>query len=384
MAFLYDSFGQRYEIADEDTLDLIDEMSGNLLLHFDRSGRTGIHLRNTFGYGEEAVRNDFLGTVDRTWGRLDLRLEEDLRYKNYNENSTFTLSSNYWVSRSRLRLRWALSESWRLAFDERWEITEVADRNRYNYDYRRADHGVELQHNFGFFSSLRGGYLFGTRAVPDSSVIDYQRQALTVGWVQEMGRHSFSMDHIFERRTYGDPRVRSHYNDWQGNVAGTLILRERLRLRPVYRVWLVEYDQPDSIFANSTEQSLEILLEGDLGPRTSLGVGPRAETRRSQSIFERSYDQLGLKGSIAVFAGTQFWLQFTNEIGVRKHLGGTTDSIDFFTDYIFNWTTLYLSWRFLRQASLDSFLSLNPESHEDAANNTTTLLLSASLTWHLR
>jgi hypothetical protein len=277
-----------------------------------------------------------------------------------------------------------LSESWRLAFDERWEITEVADRNRYNYDYRRADHGVELQHNFGFFSSLRGGYLFGTRAVPDSSVIDYQRQALTVGWVQEMGRHSFSMDHIFERRTYGDPRVRSHYNDWQGNVAGTLILRERLRLRPVYRVWLVEYDQPDSIFANSTEQSLEILLEGDLGPRTSLGVGPRAETRRSQSIFERSYDQLGLKGSIAVFAGTQFWLQFTNEIGVRKHLGGTTDSIDFFTDYIFNWTTLYLSWRFLRQASLDSFLSLNPESHEDAANNTTTLLLSASLTWHLR
>ena len=384
LAFLYDSFGQRYEIADEDTLNLVDEMSGNLLLRFERLGRTGITLRNTFGYGEEAVRNDFFGTLDRDWGRLDLRLEEDFRYKNYNENSAFTLSSTYWVSRSRLRLRWNLSESWRLAVDERWEVTEVRDRTRYNYDYRRADHGVELQHNFGFFSSVRGGYIFGTRAVPDSSVIDYERQAVTLGWLQELGRHSLSMDHIFERRTYGDPLVRSHYVDWQGNISGTLALREKLRLRPLYRIWLVEYDQPDSVFADGTEQSFELLLEGDLGPRTILGVGPRAETRRTESLFERSYDQLGLKGSISVFAGTRFWMQFTNEIGVRKHLAGTADSEDFFTDYIFNWTTLYLSWRFVRQASLDSFLSLNPESHEDAANNTTTLLLSASMTWHLR
>lgn len=384
VAFLYDSFGQRYEIANRDTLDLVNEMSGNLVLRFDRLGRTGINLRNTFGYGEEAVRNDFLGSLRRQWGRLDLRLEEDFRYKNYSSQSAFTLSSTYWVSRSRVQLRWALSESWRLAVDERWEVTEVQDRTRFNYDYRRADHGVELQHNFGFFSMLRGGYIFGTRAVPDSSVIDYERHALTVGWLQELGRHSFSMDQIFERRSYGDPRVRSEYVDWQGNISATIALRDKLRLRPVYRIWLVNYDHPDSVFANGSEQSFEVLLEGDLGPRAILGVGPRAETRRSESLFERSYDQLGVKGSISVFAGTRFWMQFTNEIGVRKHLPVTTDSQDFFTDYIFNWTTLYLSWRFLRQASLDSFLSLNPESHEDAANNTTTLLMSASLTWHLR
>jgi len=384
LAFLYDSFGQRYEIADEDTLDLVDEMSGNLVLSLDRTGRTAINLRNTFGYGEEAVRNDFLGSLRRTWGRLDLRLEEDFRYKNYNANSAYLLSSTYWVSRSRAQLRWKLSDSWRLAFDERWELTDVQERSRYNYDYRRADHGVELQRNFGFFSMLRGGYIFGTRAVPDSTVIDYERHAVTVGWLQELGRHSLSMDQIIERRTYGDPSVRSHYLDWQGNVSGTLVLRDKLRLRPVYRLWVVEYDQPDSVFANSSEQSLEVLLEGDLGPRTSLGVGPRLETRRTESLFERSYDQLGLKGSISVFAGTRFWLQFTNEIGVRKHLDVARDTQSFFTDYIFNWTTVYLSWRFLRQASLDSFLSLNPESHEDAANNTVTLLMSASLTWRLR
>ena len=121
-----------------------------------------------------------------------------------------------------------------------------------------------------------------------------------------------------------------------------------------------------------------------MGPSTIIGIGPRIESRRTSSLFERSYDQLGLKGTISVFAGSTFWMQFTNEIGVRKHLRGTTDSEDFFTDYIFNWTTVYLSWRMFPSASLDTFLSLNPESHEDAANNTTTLLLSSSLTWHLR
>jgi len=384
LAFLYDSFGQRYEIADEDTLDLVDEMSSNLMLQLMRRGRTNVELRNTFGLGEEALRNDFFGALRHDWTRFDLRIEEDFRYKNYNENTAYTLSSTYWVSRSRARLRWSLSDAWRLAFDERWEFTEVQDRSRYNYDYRRADHGIELQRNFGFFSSVRGGYLYGTRAVPDSSVIDFERHAVTFSWLQEFGRHTLSMDHIVERRLYGDPNVRSHYRDWQGNVAMTLAVQERLRLRPLYRVWTVHYDQPDSVFADADEHSLEVLLEGDLGPHTTLGVGPRAELRRTQSAFERSYDQLGVKGTVAVFAGSRFWMQFTNELGVRKHLPGPLDEAGFFTDYIFNWTTLYLSWRFLQSASLDSFLSLNPESHEDAANNTVTVLFSGSLTWHLR
>jgi hypothetical protein len=384
LALLYDSFGQRYEIADEDTLDLVDEMSSNLVLQLDRTGRTAVELRNTFGVGEEALRNDFFGALRREWKRFDLRLEEDFRYKNYNENTAFTLSSTYWVSRSRARLRWSLNEAWRLAVDERWEFTDVQDRTRYNYDYRRSDHGLEVERNFGFFSSLRAGYLYGTRSVPDSTVIDYERHALTFSWLQELGRHTLSMDHIVERRFYGDPDVRSHYRDWQGNAAMTLILGDHLRLRPLYRIWWVRYDQADSVFADADEHSLEMLLEGDLGPHTSLGVGPRAELRRTQSSFERSYDQLGLKGTVSVFAGSRFWMQFTNELGVRKHLDRESDDSDFFTDYIFNWTTLYLSWRFMQSASLDTFLSLNPESHEDAANNTVTLLFSGSLTWHLR
>ena len=54
----YDSFGQKYVLADNDTLDLVDELSGRFTADLEHRGRTEFRLRNTFGYGQQAVRND--------------------------------------------------------------------------------------------------------------------------------------------------------------------------------------------------------------------------------------------------------------------------------------------------------------------------------------
>ena len=143
----------------------------------------------------------------------------------------------------------------------------------------------------------------------------------------------------------------------------------------------MHYDTPDSIYAQATEQSVEMLLEGDLSESTTLALGPRAEFRRVASSIDRAYNQWGLKGSVTFLDGTRFWIQFTDEVGVRKHLAGDAT---LYSDYVFNWSTLYLTWEPMQRLQLDLFFSLDPETHDDKTNDTTTILVSTALTygWH--
>jgi hypothetical protein len=112
-----------------------------------------------------------------------------------------------------------------------------------------------------------------------------------------------------------------------------------------------------------------------------IAIGPRAEFRRTSGGIDRPYNQWGLKGSVTWTVGSKLWLQFSDEIGVRTHLAGDTL---LFSDYVFNWSSLYLTWEPLRRLAFDLFFSLEPEDHDDQDDNTTTLLLSTSLTYGFR
>lgn len=380
LAFAYDSFGQRYTVAEEDTLDLIDEMSGRWIAGVEHRGSTWFELANSLGIGQEATRNDtHLGL--RWRGRsLDVHFLDDLRAKAYRDLTQFTLSSDYLTNIARLSLTvWPVGP-WRVRGTSRLENARFFQRSRYNYDYVRHDVGGEVERRWGVFSNLRAGYAYSQRDVPDSAAIDYRAQRLTAGWTQELGSHTLTLDQWLERRRYRDPGTRSPYVDYQGTATLSAAVGANTRLRPSYRASLITYDYPDSIYTDATEQSVELVLERELGTSTSLGVGPRGEFRRTGSIFDRPYDQWGLKGTLSYLPGPSLWVQVSSEFGVRTHRAGS-DLL--FSDYIYNWTTLMLSWRFPPRMNLDLFFSVEPEDHADDRNDTTTLLLSAALTFAL-
>jgi hypothetical protein len=377
----FDTFGQRYVVAEEETLDVLDEWSGRITTTLERNGRTSLRLRNTFGLGQEATRNDLQLALARQGQRATLRFEEDLRLKLYTADSDYSLSSDYLVSQTRLSASFRFMDHWRLRVQDRLEWTAFERRDRYNYDYRINDTGMAIERSYGFFSLLGAGYGFGVRAVPDSSAIDYRRHVLTAEWQHEVGLHTTAMDHRLERRLYGDPAVRSHTLDYDGGASARIALHSALRLRPEARARILRYDRPDSVYANTVEPSLELLLEGDPSTNTILAIGPRAEFRRTRGGIDRPYNQWGLKGSITWSVGSKLWLQFSDEIGVRSHFAG--DDL-LYSDYVFNWSTLYLTWEPLPRLAFDLFFSLEPEDHEDEDDNTTTLLLSTALTYGWR
>jgi hypothetical protein len=338
-------------------------------------------MRNTFGLGQEATRNDFQLALSRTGDRVDVRFEEELRFKAYTNDSDYILSSDYLVNQSRASGAFRFADRWRLRATDRFEWTAFERHDRYNYDYVLNDAGATLERSYGFFSLLSGGYTFGVRNVPDSSAIDYRRHVVTAEWQHDTGAHAAGMDHRLERRLYGDPSVRSHSLDYDAGAQARIGLWPALRLRPEVRARVVRYDRPDSVYANAVEPAVELLLEGDASENAILAIGPRAEFRRTTGGIDRSYNQWGLKGSATWTIGTKLWLQFADEVGVRSHLAG--DDL-LFSDYLYNWSTLYLTWEPAPRFAFDLFFSLEPEDHEDEDDNTTTLLLSTSLTYGLR
>jgi len=380
VALAYDSFGQRYTVADDDTLDLIDELSGRWILGLEHRGNAWFELANSLGIGQEATRNDtHLGLRWRA-RTLDVQILDDLHTKAWRELSQYTLSSDYLTNTARLLVTvWPVGP-WRLRGTGRLENAHFMQRSRYNYDYWRHDLGAEVERRWGVFSELRGGYSYGRREVPDSTAIDYRAHRITAGWTQEFGAHTLTLDQWVERRRYRDTGTRSPYLDYEADLTLSAALGMSTRLRPAYRALVTNYDLPDSIYTDATEQSVEILLERELTPNTTLGVGPRGEFRRTGSLFDRPYDQWGLKGTLSYLPGPSLWVQFSNEIGVRTHRAG---SEVLFTDYLFNWSTLMLSWHFPPRLNLDLFFSLEPEDHADDRDDTTTLLVSTALTFGL-
>lgn len=382
LSIAYDSFGQRYTLSDRDTLDLYDELSARLHTSMEHFGRTHFRLQNAFGYGQEATRNDLVARLERPVGtRLEIRAEQELHYKGYVPGSDYSYSSDYLVGTTRTAAYFRPSPQWRLRVDDRFEWTWFHTPGRYNYAYQLNDTGADLEHTYGLFSRARIRYAYGMRSVPDSSAIDYRRHVASADWEHEAGRHGFGIEPRVERRSFGDPNVRSHFWDYAGTLSGHVAAGEHVRLRPEYRATVTQYDRPDSVWSNATEQSAEILIEGDVSPRTVLAIGPRSEFRRTSSAVDRAYNQWGLKGSVTLALGGSLWLQFTDEAGLRRHLAG--DDL-LFSDYTFNWSTLYLSWQPVPRLGFDLFFSLNPESHQDKTNDTTTLLVSTSLTYGWR
>jgi hypothetical protein len=381
VGFAYDSFGMSYTIADDDTLDLIDEMRGQVTLGIEHLGNPWFRVANTFSLGQEATRNDAQLGLRWRGPSLDLQILDDVHLKNWRTQSDYSLSSDYVTHSARLLATLWHGGPWRLRLRDRLENAYFSTRNRYNYDFLRNEVGGEVERRWGVLSSVRAGYRFDLRNVPDSTAIDYRSHRLVTGWTQEFGWHTLSFDQTLERRRYRDAETRSPFWDFQASLSVSAALGTSLRLRPAYRAILVNYDLPDSVYADASEHSFELLLEADLGPRTTLGVGPRTEIRRTQSLFDRPYEQVGVKGTLSYLLGPALWIQFTNELGRRTYGSGSELLL---TDYFFNWSTLMLSARLPPGLLLDVFFSLEPEKHETADNDVTTLLLSAALTVPLR
>jgi hypothetical protein len=393
VSFGYDSFGQRYVVTDDDTLDLVDEASARLHTRIERFGRTRFELQNTFGWGQEALRNDLRLDVARPLGeRFEVRLRQELRGKDYAARSDDAFASDYWLGTTRATAIWHLSGPWRLRFDERFEWAAFEPSDRYNYAYRLHEGGGEIERRYGLLSSLRLGYAFGVRSVPDSSAIDFRRHLLRAEWLHEFGRHECGVQQRVERRRYGDIATRSHFWDAITDLDARIEVRDRLRLRPAVGATWTTYDRPDSLWSDAREQAAELLVETDVSGATTLALGPRAQFRRTgaggnagagdgAAGIDRAYNQWGVIGRLTFALGTTLWLQFSDEIGVREHVAG--DDL-LYSDYLFNWTTLYLTWQAKPQLGIDVFLSFDPELHDDDLDDTTTLLLSASLTYGWR
>ena len=213
----FDSYTERYTVADDDTLSSVAEFYARLRMGYAVGvlGRNYALLEAKGLLGEssyEAGGHAFATRRFGAAGRHAVHLDAEAGRRGYRAGSQYDFPNGYLRAVARGTLRWRASDTVLLRLDDRVERVDYDERTEFDYDFTRnavtasTDIASDLTHTFTV------GTRFTTMTVPDSSQIDYV--ALTPlaeyrGYIDAHRRIQVAMGG--ERRLYDAGSTRSSF-----------------------------------------------------------------------------------------------------------------------------------------------------------------------------
>jgi hypothetical protein len=398
--FGFDSFVQRFRITDsvlgdsEDLGDLFDTTSSRdttevfteyrLLGEFGLQGRGESQrwqAKARASYGSELVRQAF----DFDWRMrdpahdqwLDLFLNVDA--KQFRSDSDFVLSSDSVQSVGRAHWRQQLTENFAFALKGRLGIERFELRSAYEDDSNRLDGSAHwiFEHGWDLLAELSAG--LGHKDVPDSAAISYDRRVLAADLSWRLAEDWRWRSHAsFERRLYADEAVRSPFSNFLIEEELDFEIDDALTTRLIASVEWLDYDEDSSVYFDATLGRVGWSLERQFS-NWVIGIEPRWSWLAAPSGVEDRYTQPSAIIKVDNFGGGRFWLSLSEELGRRNYDESATDELNFYSDYLFARTTVLASVKASQRFSVELFLSDEPESHRNDADDGRLSLFSCSL-----
>ena len=388
--FGFDSFAQVYRLTDfvdaslagtlRDTTDVFTE--ARVAAEFGVVGegeRWQGDLRGRLGQGTESRRGELrldLG-YRGTGHRLDLDLE--LEGRQFAEDTGFSLSSDVAEARLRAHFQRNVREGWALGLRSRVEAVRYERTSPFELDTQRFDLAVtsEIRQGLGQWFDLELGG--GHRAVPDSGAIAYDRAFASAEYVRELGpQWRLSLLHYLERRVYADARERSAFTDATLEPELQLRLDDGWELRWTSSLEWVDFDEANEVYFDMFLGRTGLALVHRRG-WWEFAAEPRFSWLRSPAPVEDEFGQSSVVVRVDWFGTGRLWFSLSEEIGHRDYRAEAPGELDLYSDYWFLRTTLLASYRVSRWASLDVFLSDEPESHRRDADDARLTLFNANL-----
>jgi hypothetical protein len=381
----FDSFGERYSIEEADTLAFSNEVWTRAGLHLQRpwSRRGRVWVEDLLSFSNLALRNRLALGGDFSFRQDDaLSFRSDLALRRNHPKSdpddALAVSSSYWQEDARISYRPRLGDQLRLRLGERFFAIDFEDESRYEYDYFQNEllAAVELERGPGRVLDLDYGY--ARRTVPDSSAIDYGEQRLRASFRATDGLWGrFELMGEAARRHYRVEEVRPGSTVIRAEGALVFAAGERFEVRLGDGLESTTYDAPSNVYFDLIENRAGLGVFFLPGPAIEVGGEPRYTRFRADEGGE-DFDELSLVLALRIFRGRQGWFDLAIEPGHRDYLAGGPESI--YSDYDFVRGTLLGSLALGDRTSLDTYLSYEPERHEEPGDDAAITLISADLT----
>ncbi len=390
----YDTYTERYSIADEDTLSSIDEMRTRLRLGW-ASGYIGrnyglIEARQYLG--QSNWESPLHGLMTRRFGHGTpwvLSLDGEASRRGFQPGSGYEYPNDYTRIYARAGVRGPVSSRVELRVDDRVEYLDYEHRTEFDYDFTRNIATAMLDFGRDPFRGISAGVRYSKMAIPDSSEIAYD----AIGPVLEMRSFGDPHERLYvmvnaDRRLYPDDGTRSSF--WS-------ILASAVFERPVAQHWSVElstdidnynYDVSTGAYDDYLETRNYVAVNW-FNEGFKVGAGPGFGWLSSRSIAEEEYRELGARLAVEQIGVSGLYVSAVYEVGRRDYSTYSSgaslveNTAAIFSDYIYNRVNVFANVRIYRSLWLNGLLDWQPEDHDRDGDDATATVGSVSLTWFL-
>ena len=386
----YDTYSERYSIAEADTLSSIDEARTRLRLGYAAGalGRDYALLEGRQYLGESSWESAVHALLTHRFGKAAawvMNLDAELARRGFREGSTYAFPNDYTRAYARAGLRARAGSFVTVRLDDRLERLDYEQRTEFDYDYLRNILTAAIDLGRDPFRSVSAGVRYSTMTIPDSTEIEYD-----------------SMGPVLEIRAFGDPHERVYvtaaadrrrYPDGGTRSSFWSILGSGLFERPLSTHWGVElaaeaedydYDVATGAYNDYLESRAYAALNWFDGG-FKLGAGPAFGWLSSRDAPQDEYRELGARLALEQIGTGGFYLAASYEPGWRDYEAFSADAapIDnaevIFSDYLYHRVNVFVNARIYRALWLNVLLDWQPEDHDRDGDDATATVGSISL-----
>jgi hypothetical protein len=390
LEFGYDTYTERYSIAEADTLSSIDEARTRLRVGYATGalGRNYALLEGRQYFGESSSESAARALVTRRLGGTAawvFNLDAELARRGFRDDSAYEFPNDYTRAYARAGLRARAGSQVTVRLDDRVERLDYDQRTEFDYDYTRNILTCMVDFGRDPFRSLSLGARYSTMAIPDSAEIAYHAAGPMVE-VRAFGdlRERMYLTIAADRRIYPSDGTRSSF--WS-------ILATGLLEWPFLRQWSVEagadvedydYDVTTGAYDDYLETRSYLAINW-FDDGLKLGAGPAFAWLSSRDEPQDEYREVGVRLALEKIGSNGLYVSAAYEPGWRDYEayaddGGAIDNADvIFSDYAFHRVNVFANARLYRTFWLNVLFDWQPEDHDRDGDDATATVGSITL-----
>lgn len=375
----YDSFIDRFTILEDDTTDTVQELHLSIDNSLAWKGRSlRLSFNNNFRIGNQTLADNlFTSFTAGTGSPTTLELRNITTYRHYLAGSDYEFGNDYAQSNTSLKVARRLSPGLRIAARGRMEFIDYSERTDFDYDYRYADGGLELEAGsyFGRFARLAASA--GHREAPDTTALNYDR------FLADMELHLVPAENYLlevsasgDRRSYDTVVERSVWYVYSqagltfdsGSAAGySLKLESELYL----------YDRPSTTFFDTHFIRGGFRATRGASSRWSVFAEPRYARMLCGTFAEERYQESSIVLGVDLLGAADYWLSLSWEPGRRNY---ALEDNEIYSDFYFNRLNLSGTVAAPKGFSFTLFVMHDPEKHARRDDDFSMTMVSAAVT----
>ena len=388
----YDTYSERYSIAESDTLSSINEARTRVRLGWATGmlGRNYAIVEARQYLGESSWESTAHALMTRRLGAAapwTVSLDGELSRRGFNQDSGYEFPNDYTRAYARVGVRGPGGARASLRIDDRIERLDYQHRTEFDYDYTRNVATAVLDAGRDPFRGVSVGARWSSMSIPDSSEIEYQAlgplfEARLFGDAHQRLYLSLAAD----RRAYPDDGTRSSF--WS-------VLASGLFEWPFSEHWGIElsgdvddynYDVATGAYDDYLETRNYIAVNW-FSDGLKIGAGPAFGWLSSRDAPDEEYRELGVRLAMEQIGVSGLYLSVSYEPGLRDYdayadNSAIVDNADaIFSDYVYHRVNLFANARLYGGLWFNALFDWQPEDHDRDGDDATATVGSASLTW---